>query len=127
IETKVTNALSAVTFDTRVLDGGTYTVTVTVLDSHGITSDPAVSDFDVAYTLPVEADVTITYLREEGVTQLDLVFPDPGVGEVAATAVTVSRFIDGVREDILTAYPVSGPLTILDTTPTIHGTNTYRV
>lgn len=127
IESRVTNALSAVTFDTRVEDAGSYTVTVTVLDSHGITSDPATSDFSVAYTLPVEAGVTVTYLREEGVAQIDLTFPTPGVGEAAAVAVTVSRSIDGVREDILTAYPITGALTVLDSTPTIQGTNEYRV
>ncbi|MEX1078877.1 MAG: hypothetical protein WED09_07200 [Homoserinimonas sp.] len=127
VETKVSTTPAATTLESQVENGATYTVTVTVLDSHGLTSDPVTSTFDVAYTLPVTAGVTITYLEESGIAQLDLTIPAAGVGEAEAVAVTIFRTIDGVREIIVADYPAAEALTILDMTPTVHGVNEYRV
>jgi hypothetical protein len=128
LETVVSGSLSGITFDTLVENGGTYTVTATVLDSNGVSSVAVESEFDVAYTLPVAAGVTITYLSDSGVAQIDLTIDAPGMGEAEAVAVTITRTIDGVREDVIVAYPIDGPtLTILDTTPTINGQNDYLV
>lgn len=52
--------------------------------------------------------------------------PAPAI-YVAATTVSIERIIDGVSEPVASAYPVAPNLTFLDTTPTIHGTNLYRV
>lgn len=126
VETVLSGSQTAV-FSTPVADGGTYTVTVTVLDSNGVRSAPAVSDFTVSYTLPVPAVLVVTYLRAQGVAQLDVTVPEPGVGEAAAVAVTITRTIGGVSETIVSAYPIVDTLTLLDTTPTVRGENLYRV
>lgn len=129
VEQVLSTTLAATALTTRVLDGETYELTVTVLDSNGLESDPVVTEFDVAYTLPVPAQVTVTYLPDSGAAQLNLLIPAPGVGEVAAASVSISRTIDGgPRELIVAGLPVSGEsMAILDLTPTIRGANTYRV
>ena len=127
VETKLSTTVSSTLMDTQVEDGGSYTVTVTVLDSNGLVSDEVVSAFDVSYTLPVAAGVTCTYLENSGIAQLGLTIASPGVGEAAATAVTIYRTIDGVRETVISAYPTAASLAILDLIPTIHGTNEYTV
>lgn len=128
IETISSTTLASTALSTRVLDGDTYTLTVTVTDSNGLVSDPVTSTFSVDYTNPVTAGVTVTYLPDSGIAQLDLTIASPGVGEVAATTLSIERTINGVTESIVDQYPITGsPITILDTTPVIHGTNTYTV
>jgi hypothetical protein len=128
LETVVSGSLSGITFETLVENGGSYTVTAVVLDSNGVSSVAVDSDFDVTYTLPVPAGVTITYLPDSGVAQIDLTIAAPGGGEAEAVAVTITRTIGGVREDVIVAYPIdAASLTILDTTPTINGQNDYVV
>lgn len=128
LESVTSTTLAGTPMLTRLLDGGTYTLTVTGRDSNGLLSDPVVAVFDVAYTLPVPASVAVTYLRSAGMAQLDLGIVAAGAGESEAEFVTVTRSIDGVEETVVDRYPVVvGDLTLLDTTPTIHGTNTYRV
>lgn len=128
LETVTSTTLASTDMATDVANGGSYKLTVTVLDSNGLTSDAVVSTFSVAYTLPVAAGVVAAYLEDSGIGQLDLTIPAAGVGEAEAVAVTIYRTIDGTRETVTAAYPVSaGTITILDTTPTINGTNSYLV
>lgn len=128
LETVVSGSLSGITFDTAVLDGGSYTVTATVVDSNGVVSAPVVSDFDVAYTLPVAAQVTVTNLREQGVAQIDVTIPAAGVGEADAVAVTITRTIAGVTDTLYAGTPVTvGLTTFFDTTHILRGDNIYRV
>src|SRR5690606_25225003 len=128
LETVVSGSLSGITFDTAVLDGGSYTVTATVVDSNGVVSAPVVSDFDVAYTLPVAAQVTVTNLHEQGVAQIDVTIPAAGVGEADAVAVTITRTIAGVTETLYAGTPVTvGLTTFFDTTHILRGDNIYRV
>lgn len=128
LETLLSTTLASTILATRVANGGSYTVKATVLDSNGLSSALADSDFDVEYTEPVAAGVTVTYLDDSGRAQLDLTFAAPGVGEAAAAAVTVQRAIAGITETVLALYELTDDtLTLLDTTPTIHGVNTYTV
>jgi hypothetical protein len=127
LETRVSTTRAATLLDTAVDNGSSYTIKVTVIDSNGLVSDEVESDFAVVYTLPVAAAVTATYLPNSGIGQLDITVGSPGVGEVAAALVTITRTINGVVETILYEYPSSPTLTILDMTPTIVGTNEYRV
>lgn len=127
IETVVSGSQTIV-FESPVENGGSYSVTVTVLDSNGVTSAPTSSDFDVAYTLPVAADVELVWLPETGWTQINLTIPEPGDGEEEAVTVSIFRTIDGVTETIVAAYPISETtFSIVDTTPTISGENAYVV
>lgn len=118
----------ATRLQTRAANGGEYTVTVTVVDSNGLTSAPAESTFDVDYLTPATPVVDVVYLPESGVAQFALEFPEPGEGEAAVVEVTITRTIGGVAETITNRYPITeGTLTILDTTPTIHGSNEYTI
>lgn len=127
LEEKVSTILAGTPFAPRLADGGTYTVKATVTDSNGLVSAQASSTFTVDYPEPVAAAVTVTYLRDSGIGQLDLAIPAPSGSFVAAATVTIDRTIDGVTERIITGYAVAAHLTILDTTPTINGTNSYTV
>ena len=128
LETRVSTTLASTVLETQVDDGGSYMLSVTVLDSNGLTSAAVESDFTVDYTLPVAAGVELTYNAESGVMQIAVTIAAAGMDEAEAVAVSISRVIDGARESLFTAYPVEvGEITFLDTTPTIHGLNEYRV
>ena len=128
LETVQSTTLASTAFATEVEDGESYTVTATVVSSHGITSSLVDADFSVSYTLPVAAAVVATYLDEFGITQLDVTIPTAGVGEEDAVSVSIFRTIDGVTDTLQRAFPVTvGETTFLDTTPTINGVNEYRV
>ena len=127
LETLLSTTRASTLMDTAVDDGVSYSVTVTVIDSNGLVSDEAESDFSVAYTLPVPAVVTATYLPDIGWTQLGLTIASPGAGQVAATLVTIKLTIDGATETVYDEYPSASTLTLLDTFPTIFGTNDYTV
>jgi hypothetical protein len=127
LEQRASTTLTATVMETRVENGETYSVKVTVRDSNGLISDQVTSTFDVAYTEPVAAAVTVVYLSDSGMGQIGLTIPSPGAGEVEAVAVTIRRSINGVRETVVEDYPASSSLTILDTTPTVYGENVYTV
>jgi hypothetical protein len=127
LEEIVSTTLAGTLFATRVADGGSYTVKAVVKDSNGLNSAQVSSAFTVDYIEPVAAVVVVTYLPDSGIAQLGLTVPAAGGGLVAATSVTIDRVIDGVTENVVSLYPSAASLTFLDTTPTIHGTNLYRV
>lgn len=126
LEQITSTTLAGTTFATKVLDGVSYTVKATVLDSNGLTSTQASSTFSVDYTNPVTAVVVATYLDDSGIGQLDVTIPAAGGGAVAAVFITITRTIGNQVETIVDHYPVSaGVYTFLDITPTIHGLNEY--
>lgn len=113
---------------TQVENGSTYDLYAWVQDSNGIRSSEAHSEFNVTYLPPVLPVVTLDYLDETGWGQVGLVIPDPGEGQSAVATVTITRRIDGGPEEVLVSeFPASDELTFFDTTPTIHGTNTYTI
>lgn len=114
-----------ITLSTQVQNGSSYTVRARVQDSNGIWSSWATSTFNVVYLSPVPAVATASYLPDTGYGQLNVSIASPAGGQSAATTLTITRKIDGITEVIVSSYPVSSALTFLDTTPTIHGTNTY--
>lgn len=125
LEEQTSTTLAGTAFTTPVADGGTYTVLARVRDSNGIESAEAAVTFDVAYTLPVQASVSVVYLPESGVAQLEVTIPPADVGEEAAVAVTIRRTIDDT-ETLFSRFPVEpGTYTFLDTTPTLRGDNRY--
>lgn len=128
LEELQSTTLPSTALETTAEDGGEYTITVTVRDSNGLVSDPVQSTFLVDFTEPVTATFTAEYLPDSGIVQLDVTIPEAGVGEVAAVGVTIFRTIDGVRETVVSGYPIeAGTVAFLDTTPTTHGTNEYEV
>lgn len=128
LEQIVSTTLAGTVFATKLVDGESYTVTATVHDSHGLVSAEVEVDFDVDFTLPVAAAVTVSYLEDSGFAQIGVVIPAAGGGEAEATAVTITRTIDGAAEVVHDEYPVSvGSFTFLDPTPTINGVNVYTV
>lgn len=128
LETIQSTTLASTTFATEVQDGESYTVTATVTSSHGITSTLVDTDFSVAYTLPVAATVTVVYLPESGIAQLEVVIPTAGMSEEDAVTVSIFRTIDGITETVQSQFPIGvGTYTFLDTTPTVNGVNDYIV
>lgn len=127
LETMQTTSLVGTVMDTRVENAGAYTLEATVRDSNGLVSTVVTSSFTVDYLDPVPAGVTVIYLEESGFAQLDLAIPAPGAGQAEAVQVRITRTILGVTETVLAPYPAAAEMTILDTTPTVNGTNTYVV
>jgi hypothetical protein len=115
------------TLATPVENDGTYTVRARVQDSWGLWSAWVSSTFDVEYLTPVTPGVAVSYLADNGYGQIYITVPEPGAEESAAETITVIREINGEQEYIVRDYPTSAEITLLDTTPTINGTNTYRV
>lgn len=151
-----------ITLSSVLQNGAAYTVRTRVQDSNGLWSTWASSDFTVVYLAPVTPEVSVSYLEDGGFSQIDLVIPTQVAGAADAVTVSVTRTIDGSRDEIVDRYPLEedGTLSIipdyyvvesaaptlsstgetvisdyavqfnmsfLDTTPTIHGTNTYTI
>lgn len=128
LEDLETTNLIGTKFATTVDNATAYTVRARVLDSNGIWSNYVTNAFSVTYLPPVLPVTTLDYLEETGWGQINLTVPDPGAGESAAAFVTITRRIDGGAEEVLvTNFPTSPTLSFFDTTPTIHGTNTYTI
>ena len=129
VETLPTVTLSLSAFLTRLVDGQTYTLTVTVYDSNKLTSLPVSVTFTVRYAEPVPAVVTATYLPDSGMAQLDLTFPVPGPAQVAAVTVDVTRSVNGElpAEVLVPHQPVGVVSSVIDPTPVLRGTNVYEV
>lgn len=127
VETRTTTTLAGTTLTTRVADGGTYTVSVTVRDSNGLVSSPVSVTFTVAYLAPVAASVTVSYLPETGFAQIGVIISPPQASEAEAVTVSIARTIDGLTEFVLEPYAVEPVMTIIDTTPTVHGLNVYVI
>jgi hypothetical protein len=126
LETDDTTATS-IPLATRLDDGATYTVQATATDSNGLTATAAPVTFAVNYASPAPGTVNGVYVPQAGMMQLTLTFPAPVAPEVAAATYTVTRTIAGAVETIMDRQPVAGPLILLDTTPTINGTNHYEL
>lgn len=128
LETVQTTNTSFTAFQTEVLDGQSYTISVTVLSSHGITSTPATSTFSVSYTTPVPAVISAVYLPNSGSTQISVQIPVASAGQEEVDNIVITRTIDGETEFIQNGFSVTvGSYTFLDTTPTINGVNNYVV
>jgi len=118
-------------FTTAGEDGATYTVTVAVTSAAGLTSALDSQEFTVTYLPPASVTVTALYDSNSGSMALTIVGDDViGGVTVAIATVTLQRSINGgewvtlVTGVVLIDDPPTA--TVLDTTPTIHGTNTYR-
>jgi hypothetical protein len=127
LEQVTSTTLSSTAFVTPVANLSSYTVKATLTDSNGLVSAQVTSTFSVAYTLPMSAVVVATYLSTSGIAQLAITIPSPTGGFAAATGMTIDRAINGISENVVTNYPTSPLLTILDTTPTISGDNVYTI
>lgn len=112
---------------TTAQNGSTYTIQARVQDSNGLWSAWVSSTINVTYLAPVPASAVVSYVENSGYGQIDLSIPGPVAGQTAAATVTITRTIGADTETIVENYPVAATLTFLDTTPTIHGTNTYLI
>lgn len=127
IEAKESTIEVGITMDTPVQNGEAYVIRARVQDSNGLWSAWAENDFTVVYLAPVPAVVDLDYLEQSGYGQIGLTIAAPGAGQDEATFLTITRTINGVEETILLNYPVEADMTILDTTPVIHGENLYKI
>ena len=131
LETLNTTTLPSTRMATRLIDGGTYKLTATALDSNGLTSAAsAASTFTVDYTDPVPADVTATYLPDSGSGQIDIDIAAPvGASQTTTVSITVSRIVNGVSELMVDhfAVPSGGHITLIDPIPALDGETSYQI
>jgi hypothetical protein len=128
VESLPTTTIAGTNMGTRLLNGESYTIRATVIDSNGLTATATPVVITVTYIDPVAAVVTVKYLPDSGMAQLDIDIPAATAGLADAVALTVARTIDGTTETVVLRIPVSvGRVSIMDTTPTINGTNVYTV
>jgi hypothetical protein len=120
------------TFTTSLQDATSYTVTVTATSAAGLASATDSQAFTVTYLPPAAVTITAVYDESSGSMVLTLVGDDPTGGvTVAISTVTVQRSINGGTWVTIVSELVlldGDPLTavVLDTAPTINGTNAYR-
>lgn len=119
------------TFAAALADGATYTVTVVVTSAAGLTSAADSQEFTVTYLPPAAVAITASYDVLSGSMVLTVVGDDPVESvTVAIDTVTIQRSINGgAWVTVVAGLVLAGdPLTaiVLDTAPTINGTNTYR-
>lgn len=128
LEDLETTQLIGTALATPVANTTAYTLRARVLDSNGIWSDYVTNAFSVSYLAPVPAVMTLTYLPDMGYTQIGITIADPIAGQSAAVSVTITRSINGGPEEtIVQDYPAAAILTVMDTLPSINGSNRYTI
>lgn len=117
---------ASATFQAKVANGGSYTVTVEVCDSQGLWSAVATQAFTVSYLPPAAVTLTVTWDRETGRAYLETLPAVAVSGSTAAVAtVDVQRRIDG--GDWVTVVAGMPPTVYtFDPLPSIRGLNEYR-
>lgn len=127
LETVNTTTPNAIPFNTQLANSTTYQVQAVATDSNGLTTNTASVTFPVAYSPPAPGTISPVYVPQAGMAQLSLTFPAPVSPQVAAVTYTLTRTINGVVEVLQANQPVTGPLVLIDTVPTISGTNLYAL
>lgn len=124
LEAVNTTFTSGILLATHLQDGGNYQVRATATDSWGLTSTTALIDFSVDYAEPATPDVEAVYIPETGMVSITIT---DDVADPVPVTVRITRTIDGVTETVGELPFTGAPITVLDTTPTIHGDNVYQV
>ena len=127
VETQVARGSSAsVRLKTYLENGGSYRVSVTAVNAHGVKSKTVSQSFRVEYEQPPTPRVYLEWDDEVGCVRVRVVNPAPEAGKPAAVRNRVERSDDGLSWVILTEdLPVSGM--ILDYQSPSHGSVSYRV
>lgn len=134
LEEKTGTTQASVSFDTTLLDGLTYAVRVYVTSAAGLQSIDAGTELEtflVTYLPPANVVITTVYDVDQGQMVLTIVGASPELGvTVDISTIDLQRQINGGNwvtwvKDL--SMPV-GQLTavVVDTAPTIKGTNNYR-
>lgn len=119
-----TGPLSGIVMGTSLQDGQTYSLTLTVTDGDGLTSEPYAVSVPVVYDPPPEPGLTATWHPDDGWTLLEVTVPEAGVGEVAVSQVTVERTWPGVGWTRVGTLTETGAIT--DFVPPTGEVVTYR-
>lgn len=122
IETIPTTS-TTVPLSTVLENGGNYQLQAVATDSWGLTSNTVLIDFAVDYAEPATPTLEGVYIPESGTVTLTV---EDLVVDPAPVSVRLTRTIDGVTEIVGVVPFEGGTLTVIDTTPTIRGTNVYR-
>lgn len=125
---------ASIVFTSALLDGETYGARVYVTSAAGLTSIDSGTErevFTVAYLPPAAATLSVSYEPNYGRALVSIIGTanSPGVTEAIST-VDLQRQINGGEWVTWVAGIVLDPSSLLaivvDTTPTIHGSNNYR-
>lgn len=127
VETKSgAGTAASVQMATTLANGSSWTIRVRVADPNGLWSAYATQAFTVAYALPPVPGVTLEWAAETGSVLITIENPAPSGGEVAAVTNDVWRSIDDGPWTLIAAG-VPTNTTVQDFSPTVAGTNHYRV
>lgn len=121
IGTDTTTALG-----TRLTNGGTYTVGVSLRDSVGLWSNEAQATFPVVYANPPTPTLNVTWIPETAACAIQVTNPPTGAGQVDAVSVQVWRYIDGDTDYRLIATDLPLGASITDHVPALGTGNTYK-
>jgi len=125
---------SSGSFTTALSNSASYTVKMTVTSAAGLTSSQATKAFTTSFLPPAATTIAASYDSPSGSMVL-LVTGAPAVSGVSVDInhVDIQRSINGgdwvtVATGIVLTYDGADfSATVVDTTPTINGLNTYRV
>lgn len=120
---------SASVLDVPVMlsDASDYTVTVTVMSSHGIWSLPASQSFTTSFLKPVEPKVSLEWDETAGAVVAQIFNPPQRSGFVATESNRVERSTDGGRTWTIIADELPIQSTISDYEALSCGETLYRV
>jgi hypothetical protein len=125
LETKtVYGTALTTTFSTYLENSASYKVKMQSLDSAGLWSVEAESDFTTSFLLPPQPDLTITYNDDVGTANILITSPAPTGGEIGASYNQLYKSIDGVNYELLLDNIVENT-TVTDYLPLLNGTTYY--
>lgn len=127
LETKTVYGTGAtVTFNTYLENNSSYKAKIMVLDSAGLWSVEAESDFTTSFLLPAQPQLLITYNDDVGTASVNIINPAPGGSEVGASYNQLYKSFDGVTYELyLDNIPENTIVT--DYLPLLNGTTYYYV
>jgi hypothetical protein len=130
LESKTGTTTTSINFTTALTDATTYTVVVYVTSAVGLESLIEDQTFTTDFLPPATSYISAAYDSLSGTIVLSVSADGPTGGvTVAVTSMDIQRQIDGGEWiNIVTGYTFDGSaFTIIDTKPTIAGSNNYRV
>ena len=118
---------TSVSFGTKVADGSTYTIRVRAKSAAGLWSTWTSVNTTIDLLPPAAVTTVATYDECSGTVSLEMTPVDPTPGaSVTVDTVDIERQIDNGAW-VLIGNNVPVPMTIIDTIPSVTGTNAYRI
>lgn len=112
------------TFSTYLENSASYKIKMQSLDSSGLWSGEAESDFTTSFLLPPQPDLTITYNDDVGTASILITNPAPTGSEIGASYNQLYKSIDGITYELLLDNIVENT-SVTDYLPLLNGATYY--